>query len=163
MEFGNSVWGGAWASPFETITPGDFTAGPDVGSSPPSGLGNPACVHSSLVTGLSIQSLRETEVQPDTEQSPEFESLIPAIRPLLAFGGFVASPILLAVEPSKGREREDKCRLSSSLSSRPGVLKTRSHRRLRVKTDTCVAQVRNWSPEMGGDLPKVSQFVTSRG
>lgn len=162
MEFGNSVWDGAWASPFETITPGDFRAGPDVGSSPPSGLGNPACVHSHLVTGLSIQSLRETEVQPDTEQSPEFESLIPAIRPLLAFGGFVASPIL-AVEPSKGREREDKRRLSSSLSSRPGVLKTRSQRRLRVKTDTCIAQMRNWSPEMGGDLPKVSQFVTSRG
>lgn len=146
MEFGNSVRGGAWASPFETIIPGDFRAGPDVGSSPPSGLGNPACVHSYLVnTGLSVQSLRETEVQPDTEQSPEFESLIPAIRPLLAFGGFVASPILLAVEPSKGREREDKCRLSSSLSSRPGVLKTHSHRRLRVKTDTCIAQMRIWS------------------
>lgn len=114
------------------------------------------------MTGLLIQSLRKTEVQPDIQQSPESESLIPAIQLILALGGFLASTILLAVEPSEGRGKEDKCRLSSSLSSRPGVLKTHTHRTLQVKTDTCIAQMRNWGPAMGGDLPKVSRLIASR-
>lgn len=66
---------------------------------------------------------RETEAQPEIERSPEFEPSGPAIQPTLACGEFVAFPVLLAVEPREGR-RKFKGRLSSSLSSKPGVLKT---------------------------------------
>lgn len=43
-----------------------------------------SCLHLQLPSDWPIQSLyadRETEAQPDTEQSPEFESLVPAILP----------------------------------------------------------------------------------